>query len=367
MRIVMQLLHLAFIFSTQLLVVLGLVALGMTTTAAGQEWKQTKIPVDAGDGQQWQLQEDVSDDFRYEFSPSPEAATIGGKWINHYRGHWEGPGTTKWRHENVAVTRSHLWIRATRVKGETKAFRFDKDQDGKAEELELPATRLGCITSVGTVQYPAYVEARVKVANAVLASNVWMLSADDTQEIDIIECYGGRGDDERADWFSQRIHMSHHVFIRKPFQDYQPSDKSTWYFRPKRRARRGEGYWTSRFLRVGVYWRDPAHLEYYLDGKLVKTTSGLDNSTLEETGDKNGNKKGAEKGGIDPLGYTKDETGERTGLVKPMNIIINMEAQDWNAAAGRTPTDDEIKRKKDHTFLVDWVRVYKPVAAESGG
>jgi len=45
-----------------------------------------------------------------------------------------------------------------------------------------------------------------------------------------------------------------------------------------------------------------------------------------------------------------------------MNIIINMEAQTWNSAAGRTPSDEEIKRTKDHTYLVDWVRVYKPTA-----
>lgn len=327
---------------------LALLVVSIAGTASADDWGRLPVPAEAGPGREWRLQEQVSDGFDYEFKPTKDAATLGGKWINHYRGHWEGPGTTLWRHENVAVTRGLLWIRATQKAGETKQLRHDQDGDGDREVLDLPAVRLGCLTSVETVQYPVFVEARVKIANAVLASNLWMLSQDSTQEIDILESYGGRGDDGRADWFAQRLHLSHHVFIRKPLQDYQPQDPSTWYVHPgKKRPKRGQSYWTNRFLRIGVYWRDPTHLEYYLDGELVKTTSGLDD--IEG------------KGGIDPRGYTRDASGERTGLTKPMNLIINMEAQDWNAVAGRTPTGAEIKRLKDHTFLMDWVRVYKPV------
>lgn len=330
-------------------VVLSLMA---AHVAHAQQFARVAVPADPEPGHAWRLNEDLSDDFEYDFSPTPERTEIGGKWVNHYfRGGWNGPGTTNWRHENVAVTRGKLWIRATRVPGETEDLQHDKDDDGQAETLTLPATRLGCITSLGEVTYPAYVEARVRIANAVLASNVWMLSGDSTQEIDILESYGGRGDDNRADWLSQRLHMSHHVFIRRPFQDYQPHDKSTWYHEPGRRAKRGEGYWTGRFFRIGVHWKSPTHLDYYLNGELVKTTSGLD-----DTGDVEG---------IDPRGYTKDASGKRTGLNKPMRIVINMEAQDWNAVAGRQPTDEELKRKHDHTFLVDWVRVYQPTALDS--
>ena len=328
-------------------------ALAMTLAfvSSGQPWRAHAIPVAAGPGREWQLVEEVSDDFDYEFGPTPESATLGGKWRNHYRGHWDGPGTTIWRHENVRVSKGFLRIHATRVRGETKKFETDSDGDGTSESFDLPATRLGCITSLSTVQQPAYVEARVKIPNAVVAANVWLLSADSTQEIDVLESYGGPGDDNRSDWFAQRIHLSHHVFIRKPFQDYQPMDKSTWYTRPGLKAKSGQGYWTNKFLRIGVYWKDPTHLEYYLDGKLVKTTSGLDNTD--------------EQDGIDPRGYTKDASGKRTGLNKPMHVIINMETQTWNAAAGRTPTDEELKRKKDHTYLVDWIRVYKPVALDA--
>lgn len=315
---------------------------------AAQDWRRTRIPADPGPGREWQVDEDLSDDFNYDHKPTTEKAVIGGKWRNTYfNGGWKGPGTTEWRHENVAVARGELWIRGTRKPGEMKTFRFDKDQDGKEEELSLPKTRLGCISSTKLVQYPAYIEAKVKVANAVLASDVWLLSRDSTQEIDIIECYGGRGDDNRNDYFARRMHMSHHVFIRRPFQDYQPRDPSCWIQYQGREPKRGQSYWTQRYHTVGVYWKSPTELEYYLNGELVKTTIGMD-----DTG---------EKGGIDPQGYTKDESGKRTGLNKPMHLIINMEAQDWNAAAGRQPTDKELKRAKDHTFLVDWIRVCKPV------
>ncbi len=322
-------------------------------SAWADDWDRLPVPAEAGPGYEWQLQEAVSDDFSYDFKPTSELANLGGKWKNQYKGGWPGPGTTLWRHENVAVSRGKLWIRAAMKEGETKQLREDVDGDGQPEVLDLPTVRLGCLTSLETVQYPVFVEARVKIANAVLASNLWMLSQDNTQEIDILESYGGRGDDGRGDWLAQRIHLSHHVFIRsKPLQDYQPMDPSTWYVHPDKdkKPKRGKGYWTNRFLRIGVYWRDPTHLEYYLDGELIKTTSGLD--------DADG------KGGIDPRGYTRDESGKRTGLTKPMNLIINMEAQDWNAIAGRTPTPKEIKRTKDHTFLMDWVRVYKPVKTE---
>ncbi|MEN1677971.1 MAG: beta-agarase [Planctomycetota bacterium] len=334
----------------QLPLFLGILVAASGACLASEDWGETPIPVEAGAGLQWQLQERTSDDFNYRFSPTAESSVIGGKWKNWYINKWNGPGTTIWRHENVAVASGKLWIRATREPDENKAFTM-ASSDGQAERYDLPATRMGCISSVETVRYPAFIEARVKIANAVLASNVWMLSDDSTQEIDILEAYGGRGDDNRSDWFARRLHFSHHVFIRQPLQDYQPKDDSTWYTRPRMRSPRGEGYWTKRFYRFGVYWRDPAHLEYYLDGELVKTTSGLDNSE--------------DHGGIDPLGYTKDESGKRTGLSKPMHLIINMEAQTWNAAAGRQPTDGELARPDDHTYLVDWVRVYKPIEAAS--
>lgn len=49
-----------------------------------------------------------------------------------------------------------------------------------------------------------------------MASDVWMLSPDDTQEIDIIEAYGG--DRDGGGYGADRLHLSHHIFIRQPFK-----------------------------------------------------------------------------------------------------------------------------------------------------
>lgn len=209
--------------------------------------------------------------------------------------------------------------------------------------LQIPASRLvqngtnkvstGCISSNTQVHYPIYVEARAKLSNSVLASDVWMLSHDSTQEIDILEAYGAdwsakAGTDQT--WFSHRLHLSHHVFIRDPFQDYQPMDEGTWLL--------GDRPWREEFHRIGVHWKDPWNLDYYVDGKLVRSVSG------EEI--------------IDPKGFT-----EGTGLSKKMDIIINVEDQDWRSEQNITPNDEELANKEDHTYKVDWIRVYKPVQA----
>ncbi len=188
----------------------------------------------------------------------------------------------------------------------------------------MPCTYTGCISSKKLVTYPVYVEARAKLSNSTMASDVWMLSPDATQEIDIIEAYGS---DRVKGYGPDRLHLSHHVFIRKPFQDYQPRDPKTWYKDDKGTI------WRKDYHRVGVYWRDPFHLEYYVDGELVRTVSGKDI--------------------IDPKDFT-----EGTGLTKGMNLIINMEDQSWRAIKGLSPTDEELENEENCTFNVDWIRVY---------
>ncbi|TRX60173.1 carbohydrate-binding protein [Fulvivirga sp. M361] len=311
-----------------------------------QDWNGIPVPANAGAGKVWQLQSDISDNFNYTFNPTSNVATFGNKWTNFYHNSWEGPGPTIWRRDHTAVSGGVLNIWASRANGEMKSFDADCNGDGTSETWNLPATRAGCITSTRRVKYPVFVEARVKIANAVMASDVWLLSPDDTQEIDILEAYGGKA--QRNDWLSRRLHLSHHVFIRNPFLDYQPRDASTWY------TRSDVTYWTDAWHRIGVYWKSPTHLEYYVDGQLVKVMDNLDNV--------NG------KDGIDPLNITSPtrQAYNRTGLNKEMDIIINMEDQNWNACQGRTPTNDEITNFDNHNFTVDWIRVYKPVDSPGG-
>ncbi|WP_072974299.1 LamG domain-containing protein [Flavobacterium saccharophilum] len=84
----------------------------------------------------------------------------------------------------------------------------------------------GCITSKERVGYPLYTEAKVKISESSLATAVWMLSEDSTQEIDNLEAYG----DKINTAYGQRLHLSHHVFIRNPFQYYQPTGWEETYY-----------------------------------------------------------------------------------------------------------------------------------------
>lgn len=289
---------------------------GAIIPGISQDWKGLGIPADPGVGFRWELQDAVSDDFNYDAPADNKGDTFNTRWTDFYHNAWTGPGLTVWDREHSLVKDGLLQIPASRLEGTNKVS-------------------TGCITSAQTVIYPAYIEANVKIANSTLASDVWMLSPDDTQEIDICEAYGtsySEGTGTSQTWFADRIHISHHVFIRSPFQDYQPTDAGTWYYNGT--------LWRLAYHRCGVYWKDPWNLEYYIDGNLVRTVSG--------------------ESIIDPLNYTGG-----TGLNKAMDIIINMEDQDWRSDQGLTPTDSELEKTDDHTFKVDWIRVYKPVIQNS--
>ncbi len=287
------------------------------------DWDQYAIPVVAPEGFVWELQPH-SDDFNYDFEAVNEFTEFGDKWTNYYHGQWSGPSPTIWQYDHVCVDDGKLQIRTSRPEDvEMKKVTVGENS------ATLPGTHTGCITSTRRVIYPAYIEARAKLSNSVMASDVWMLSPDDTQEIDIIEAYGS--DRDGGGYGADRLHISHHVFIRSPFQDYQPNDPGTWYRDP-------EGIiWRNDYHRVGVYWRDPTYLEYFVNGKSVRVVEGMDI--------------------IDPNGFTNG-----AGLSKEMDIIINMEDQSWRAVKGLTPTADELENEKDCTFNVDWIRVYKLIA-----
>lgn len=312
--------------------------LGIIYCGIGQDWEGISIPASPGSGKTWELQTDVSDDFNYEFEATSSAAKFGEgeKWVNWYHNGWTGPRPTVWKRNNISVEDGKLTIRTTRTPGKTLTI------DGK----RYAETNSGCVSSTTQIHYPVYIEGSLKVLNSVMACGFWMLSPDDTKEIDICEAYGH---DTRwtNPWFSnERIHLSHHVFIRQPFQDWQPHDEGSFYTD-------GETIWNRDFHRYGVYWRDPWHIEYYIDGKLVRVRSGKEQ--------------------IDPVHYTNvvspgnPAIDSREGLEDPMDIIIDIEDQTWRAVQGLSPTDEELFNEPEkNTLLVDWVRIYKPVEGEVG-
>ena len=290
------------------------------------EWDKFDVPVSAGIGKIWELQSQ-SDEFNYDAPAGNLGSKFAERWNNSYHNDWTGPKPTIWKKDNIWIEDGLLKIKTTRPADvEMVEVKYND------KTIEMPGTYTGCITSTKKVIYPAYVEAYAKLSKSTMASVVWMISDDDTQEIDIIEAYGGDRNEHKGRKFygADRLHLSHHVFIRKPFQDYQPTDIGTWYAD-------GKGtLWRDDYHRVGVYWRDPFHLEYYVDGKLVRIVSG--------------------KAKIDPNDLTSG-----TGLNKELNLIINNGDQSWRAVGGLSPTNEELFIEDDNIYKVDWIRIYKAV------
>lgn len=380
-----------------------------------QEWDVYPVPASPGSNNVWELQENVSDDFNYSFNSADKVDFGDGKWYNFYHNGWDGPGTTYWKYDHVSVDGDNLSIRTSRWDKANQSNpqypypgAWEEYKMGKADN----GVNSGCVTSNAKVKYPVYVEAAISVANIPLASCFWLLSPSDKQEIDIIENYGG------VEGFQQYTHISHHSFIRasepEGFHDYQPRDWNSWW--PDSRVSADYGWgdycWNAghrRYMRMGVYWIDPFHFEYYVDGELVRimyynaiatrmngtweytyynaqnpmpTTdswgnniggmptnytsgyqSGYSEVTLYATSgefsyDKLKEASAASNGinVVDPGNYQ-----DGNGFTDELDIIINVESQSWLVARNATPTDEELNDPAKNKMLVDWVRVYKPV------
>lgn len=348
------------------------------------------IPANAGEGATWVEQPEFTDHFNYTFDATSNRSDFGerNQWYNFYHHEWDGPGATYWREDHVSVADGKLTLVNSRNPEDPKQGR------------ELGGVFAGCIASNGSVQYPVFVEASVSLANLSLASAVWLLTPDDTQEIDILEAYAGA--DNGNTYFSKFLHLSHHSFIRDPFTDYQPRDFNSWWEDSSKVGDTGafsswgEHNWNGgdrQYIQVGAYWVNPYHFEYYVDGELVRVLynkafatkrNGVwtySYPTVDENNDIHNDEwgyqavaihatsdagdefdfaqlKGASEASnvsvIDPYDYQNGQ-----GFNKAADIIINMELQSWWT---NDPTDADLEDPNKNTMLVDWIRTYKPVA-----
>ncbi|PMH45313.1 hypothetical protein BCU68_10600 [Vibrio sp. 10N.286.49.B3] len=348
------------------------------------------VPAHAGVNHKWQEQTNMSDDFQYTFNATSERTDFGeGRWYNFYHSNWDGPGSTYWQHDHFTVNDGHAQFRVSR--------------SDRTDKQNKPGVNAACISSNEQVEFPVFVEASVSMSDISLAAAVWLLSPDDTQEIDILEAYAGKSNGNT--YFSKYIHLSHHSFIRQPFTDYQPRDKNSWWqgstdgHHMNGNESWGEYTWNNgdrQFIQIGVNWVNPYHFEYYINGELVRvlynnafatkmysgsaptwyysypkldSNNELENDNTghqgvethrEDTGDFNFDylKQASELSPasvIDPYNYQKGK-----GFYKPMDIIINNEFQSWWE---HDPTDTELSDTSGkNVMLVDWVRVFKPVA-----
>lgn len=254
-----------------------------------------------GVDKKWVLQENVSN----EFDEGLTSDAFVNDWQNKFFNGWKGPGDTRYTPESATIVDGEL-IFTAKIVGST--------------------IQTGCISTKEKVGYPMYMEARVKISKSVLSTAVWMLSDDSTEEIDNLEAYGYEG----HDWYAKRLHLSHHVFIREPFQDYQPTSDATWY------ADAHNTIWSDDYHDYGVLWMSPTELSYYVDGVLVRTVPASE---------------------IDPNNYTNGN-----GLTKPMYVILSQAAQPWREGTTFDDFFEEVSvTNTDMTkTYFDWVRVYQP-------
>ena len=293
------------------------------------DWDGLSVPAPAPEGLQWDLHP-VSDSFNYQSTFGNRPAEFTDRWTDWFINPWSGPSLTQWNRGHVWTNGSELGVQAHHDPNSDSIF-------------------MGCLSSHAAFEYPLFMEARVRLSDCTLANNIWMLSSDSEEEIDMMETYPSSRSSN--DWLDQRMHLSHHVFIRKPFQDYQPRDKEgvfgTWYWES------GRPDWRGQWVRMGVYWKNPWHLEYYINGKWVRTIRSFEHSYSNQFGQLEKFK--TEFNAIDKYDYTSG-----TGLSKPMHIIVNMEQQSWLTDLGVIPTDAELDdANQQNIFFVDWLRVYR--------
>ncbi|MGA9638655.1 beta-agarase [Flavobacterium sp.] len=362
-------------------------------TKKKEDIRTLALPAHLQNEGKWKFQANISDDFNYIYEETNKSMNFGpNKWVNFYQSQWDGPGTTYWKYNHVSVDGNNLILKASRW---NKEFEY-MPLTGRPNKMNKhhEGVNAGCITSINTVVYPVFIESKVSVANIALASDVWLLSPDATQEIDILECYGGKGSGNA--YFAKSIHLSHHSFVREPFTDYQPRDIGSWYEKEGVTAW-GDYCWKEedqKYVRIGVYWKNAFHFEYYIDGELVRVL--YDKSLANKRKDKweygyptmTDNKLDIESGQQKITNFSTTETysfeelkkandvskvsiidpynyQDGNGFTKELNIIINLESQDWHVDAGRTPSDEDLKNEKKNTMKVDWLRVFKPTTTVS--
>ena len=305
--------------------------IGLLIPVLAEDWDGIPIPTNPPAGTQWQLQP-ISDSFNYQSTFGNRPSEFTDRWTDWFINAWSGPSLTQWERGHVWTNGSELGIQAHHDPNSSSIF-------------------MGCMSSLETYQYPLFMEARVRLSDCTLANNIWMLSSDSEEEIDMMETYPSSRPNNN--WFDQRMHLSHHVFIREPFQDYQPRDEEgvfgTWYLENDRSD------WRDEWVRMGVYWKDPWHLEYFINGEWVRTIQSFEHSFLNPSGQLASFT--TDFNAIDKYNYTGG-----TGLSKPMHIIVNMEQQSWVTNLGITPSEQELDDANgQNIFFVDWLRVYRGV------
>lgn len=284
----------------------------------------------------WQLVDDLSDEFDYPGGKS--APVFSSKWKYGFVNNYTGPLPTAWTGDQITFET---------LSGSNRAVVLTAADTGSGASRRL---NCGMITSNAKSSYPIFQEAKVKISNSQLANAIWMLSGDagTTEEIDNLETYGPRirPNNTQCDYpyYGDRIHLSHHTFKTENGVrlDYQPHVE-TWMSRKQSAgdcSRANDVVWSEDYHYFGVKWVNNQRLDYFIDGKRVKTVSGL---RVED--------------GIDPDYYTSCGNG----LTREMHMIISQAAQSWRyGSTDNFWNSSDIKSGPNTKMYVDWIRVYSP-------
>nr|AXP07833.1 beta-agarase [uncultured bacterium] len=339
-------------------------------TSDGFDWDGIPVPAMAEAGTQWVLQENVSDDFNYEAPASSTLQHFNGKWKNEYVNGWTGDGGAHYSKEQSHVTGGNLCLENEFVEGK------DTNQIDYYAQNKIHYINTGNISSLNTVKYPVFAEVRVKMNEIPMASDFWMITMDQTQEIDVLEAFGT--DRAGYEWWNTQLHLSHHTFIRSPYQDYQPRDAGSWYTDGGRR-------WSADYFRIGVYWKSPWQLEYYVDGEMVRVvyhnaladkkndawTYSYPTKTNGEIDMNGGYQKVTKHSTSTDFSMEKLQAASKAssvsiidgydyldgkGLEKESYLLFCQGQQPWS---GIWPSYQELQDADKSVYKVDWVRVYQ--------
>lgn len=299
------------------------------TSTPQKDWDSTPINAPAGEGKNWKLIEELSDDFNYEGKTTEEFTS---KWRDTYIGKWNGPGLTQWRKKNAQIKNGNLEISANRS-DLTMPYKVN------GQDTILPKVDCGIVTSKTKIGYPAYVEMRMKVMNQTLSSNFWFLSQNSRQELDVIECYGSDRPDHSIK--STQMGTNWHIFERSPERGIYGNHS---FGRPF--SLPGNEPLRNNYHTYAAHWIDAQSIDWYLNGILIRQTR----ADSKVTGDKKG---------ITPFDDIEDPE-QNKGMYEEMYMIIDVEDHDWRSKQGIISTDEELSDSNKNVMYVDWVRVYKP-------
>ncbi len=263
------------------------------SSKAQERYKDVSLPAELIRLGNWKIDKRLSDDFNYK----AKGKKFFKNWKDTYVNDWIGPGLTHFSSKYSIINDGVLELKAGR-KAPDKVF-------------------CGVISSKKVVRYPAYMEIKMKISGLKLSSNFWFISKDQVLEIDVNETYGN--EPQRG----KEMGTNYHIFRREPFKDLAPHNG-------KHFEADGAPFLKEDYHRFGCYWKDAYHMDFYLDGKLVRQLT------------------------------IKDPRTPSVGFNQGLLMVIDTEDHEWRSEKGITPTDKELSDIDINTMYIDWVRVYKP-------